>query len=234
MSYQPLTSREYFTLGRYAYDELRRAIISLRLEPGQWVSESELTTLLGMSRTPVREAIRALHREELVEVLPQRGIKIALISMKKIEEVRVVREVLESEALREAIAALQHTPALWEETAENVIQCLEAQRRAARQGDLEGFLAADEAFHREIAGPSRNDTLNAVVRQMRAHLNRTRMLSMRELHNMDALIDEHDALFHAVGERDAARGLDILTHHVRRLQEDLPRVKERYPHYFGP
>ncbi len=230
---RPATRRDYFTLAHYAYDELRRAIVSVRLEPGQWISESELTEMLGMSRTPIREAIHALQSEELIEVMPQRGMKIALISVKKVREARVVREVLEIEAVREGIRVIKEDPRLWTETAQRALSCLAEQEAAFAQGDIEGFLAADEAFHRAITWPGGNETLNAVVKQMRAHLNRIRLLSMRERYNLDELIDEHRCLVSSMEIHDVTRAVETMKHHVRRLLEDIPVVQERFPHYFS-
>src|SRR5262245_27443007 len=88
------------TLGGQAYETLREAIITLQLEPGKMIYETELAQELGISRTPVREAFRLLLREQLIDVLPQKGARVELISLRKVEETRSVREFLEINALR--------------------------------------------------------------------------------------------------------------------------------------
>src|SRR5579875_1929969 len=93
------TSRK--TLGEGAYQEIRNAIISLQLKPGQMISENELATSLGVSRTPIREALLMLNREALVEILPQRGARVAHINEHKVQEARFVRESLEVSAFTE-------------------------------------------------------------------------------------------------------------------------------------
>ena len=89
------------TLGEKAYSSIRNAIITLRLKPGQMVYESKLAQSLGVSRTPIREAFRTLLTEELIEILPQRGARIAYISEKKVQETSFVRECLELSAFEE-------------------------------------------------------------------------------------------------------------------------------------
>lgn len=233
MSNRSASRREYYTLGRHAYEELRQAIVNLRLSPGQAVYESELASMLEMSRTPIREAIRSLVAEELVEVIPQKGMTIALISTKKVEETRFVRELLEVGALREGMLLWRSDDAERIKISDEIDDCLRLQDRALNRGDVAGFLDADEAFHRAIVKLSNNETLHAVVKQMRAHLNRIRMLSLTELQNIHALIDEHRALFDRMQAQDESGAIDILTTHLRRLKHDVPVVKMRYPRYFS-
>ncbi|GJM71817.1 hypothetical protein HMSSN036_40330 [Paenibacillus macerans] len=98
----PNISKNRNTLSDHAYQVIRGAIVTLQLEPGQLVFESELGSTLGVSRTPIREAFRRLMTEELIEILPQRGARIAYMSKKKIEEARFVRVSLEVSAFKEA------------------------------------------------------------------------------------------------------------------------------------
>jgi DNA-binding GntR family transcriptional regulator len=220
------------SLSEQAYDAIREAILSLRLEPGRAVYETELATMLNMSRTPVREAVRTLLVEELIEVLPQRGMKVALISEKKVEEARFVRESLEVSALR-AVIARWHTNAEWRtRLMVEVKAVLAAQRRAAEAGDVLGFLEEDESFHRLLMAGAENRTLVSIVSQMRAHLNRVRTLSLRELKNIDSLIQEHEQLVSVLQAGDEQRAVDILTRHLRRLKQDVPVVRSQYPEYF--
>ncbi|WP_245632917.1 GntR family transcriptional regulator [Alicyclobacillus kakegawensis] len=220
------------SLSEQAYEAIREAILSLRLEPGRAVYENELATMLNMSRTPVREAVRTLLVEELIEVLPQRGMKVALISEKKVEEARFVRESLEVSALRAAIARW-HTNADWGMRLRDEVQAaLHAQRKSAQTGDVLGFLEADERFHRLLMAAADNRTLVSIVAQMRAHLNRVRTLSLQELKNVQTLIEEHEQLVSVLAAGDEERAVSLLTRHLRRLQQDVAVVRSQYPLYF--
>ncbi len=221
-------------LGERAYKQIRDAIVSLRLEPGQMVYEGELAESLNVSRTPVREAIRTLVVDGLIEVLPQRGMKVALISETKVAEVRFVREVLEVAALKEGIRQWDGARAQHEDIKEAIEACLRAQERALVRHDIVEFLIADEEFHRVIAMPSHNQTLRGIVTQMQAHLNRVRMLTLRELDNVDALLNEHNIVYEAIVQRDEATAVDTLTRHLQRLSGDFPLVKLHFPKYFAP
>jgi len=217
-------------LRQKAYEVIREQIITLKLEPGQIVYESEFSDMLAMSRTPIREAIRTLVSEELIQVLPQRGMRVALISEKKVEETRFVREVLEVNALR--LVRPKWNDATYAPIVATVGSILTSQHESSARGDIEGFLAADEAFHRLILELSGNHTLIGVVTNMRAHLNRVRMLSLRLLQNIDSLIQEHEALVTALNGGDGLLADEMLSHHLRRLNQDLKRVRSHYPSYF--
>ncbi|MCL6624962.1 MAG: GntR family transcriptional regulator [Alicyclobacillus shizuokensis] len=219
------------SLSEQAYEAIREAILSLRLEPGRAVYENELANMLNMRRTPVREAVRTLLVEELIEVLPQRGMKVALISEKKVEEARFVRESLEVSALRAAIVGW-HTNEWGARLKDEVQAALAAQRKSAETGDVLGFLEADEWFHRLLMAAADNRTLVSIVAQMRAHLNRVRTLSLQELKNVQTLIEEHEQLVSVLTAGDEERAVSLLTHHLRRLQQDVAVVRSQYPLYF--
>ncbi|MCL6442974.1 MAG: GntR family transcriptional regulator [Alicyclobacillus sp.] len=230
--YMNASGHDRLPLGEHAYRALREAILALRLYPGQTVYESEFTNMLNMSRTPIREAVRMLVAEDLIEVLPQRGMKIALISLSKVEETRFVREVLEVSALRKLMAdwnpdgSAEHT--LQRELKRN----LELQREAVRNEDYSAFLYADEDFHRLLLNAANNATLVSIVTQMRAHLNRVRMLSLQQLEHVASLVDEHQALVDSIMRQDESQAVTILTQHLRRLSTDLRSILDQHAAYF--
>src|SRR3982075_1211422 len=127
------------------YEILRRSIITMRLRPRQKVSEAELALELGVSRTPVREALIKLAEDRLVEILPQRGSFITPIRLHEVLEARFIREALEIAVVREAAASGRG------EVLGRLENLLQAQRAAARDKDLERFLELDEAFHHTLS-----------------------------------------------------------------------------------
>ncbi|TDF95778.1 GntR family transcriptional regulator [Paenibacillus piri] len=222
------------TLGEKAYESIREAIISLEFEPGQMIYENELATSLGVSRTPVREAFRMLLSEELIEILPQKGAKVALISETKVEETRFVRESLESAAFR--IAANQWTGGTepYASIAREIDVLLKQQAEAAGRNDAGAFLQLDESFHRKLLALSGNQTLLTVVNQMRGHLNRLRYLSLRQLNNMEDLTVQHRNIWAAVQANDERRTEELLRRHVSQLPGDMAALKGRFGSYFLP
>ncbi|XEC96188.1 GntR family transcriptional regulator [Paenibacillus tarimensis] len=218
------------TLGDQVYDSIRESIVTLRLKPGSMVYENELADRLQVSRTPVREAIRLLLNEQLLDVLPQRGTRIARISERKVNDTRFIREHLELGAFREAAR-------LWNgekhgEVKATVIRLLEKQQSAADQKDIALFMQLDEAFHEAIIRITGNTTLLQVIYHMRGHLNRLRFLALTEFHHMDRVIDEHKDLFSAIERNDETLAAERLERHLNKLDYELPQLRKAYPDYF--
>ncbi|WP_067618411.1 GntR family transcriptional regulator [Alicyclobacillus acidiphilus] len=220
------------TLGEQAYEIIRENILTLRLKPGQTVYESEFSTMLNISRTPVREAVRALHIEQLIDVLPQRGMKIALISERKVEETRFVRESLEVSAICNIVDQWEPAQTKYQDLYRALASNLQSQKQVIQNGDAVQFLQADEAFHRLLLSAIGNATLVSVVSQMRGHLNRVRLLSLQEIPYTEGLVREHEQLLEALQSKDRDRATSILSAHLSRVSEDIQVVKDKYPDYF--
>src|SRR4051812_40165683 len=140
-----ITKRE--TLSDNAYQVIRDAIVSLRLEPGQMVYEAELGSTLGVSRTPIREAFRRLMAEELIEVQPQRGARIAYMSKKKIDEARFVRISLEANAFKEVAKLWNPEEARFQRLYTQVKGILDDQKKMVDEQNFDTFFQLDEKFH---------------------------------------------------------------------------------------
>jgi len=220
------------TLGERAYESIRDTIISLQFEPGQMIYENELATLLGVSRTPIREAFRMLLSEELIEILPQKGAKVTLISEKKVEETRFVRESLEAAAFRIAARNWMKGTELHEAKTRQVDTLLARQAEAADQNDAASFLQLDELFHRHILELSGNQTLLTVVNHMRGHLNRVRFLTLRQLNNMRELTEQHRRIWTALQTNDEQTAEQLLRNHLSRLPGEMASLKEQFGSYF--
>ncbi|WP_235941232.1 GntR family transcriptional regulator [Paenibacillus puerhi] len=212
------------------YEAIREDIVALRLVPGSMIYENELAEELRISRTPIREAIRLLVSEQLLEVLPQRGTRIAQISERKVSETRFIREQLELGAFR--MAARLWDPVKHARVRETIIQLLQRQQEAVRAGEIALFLQLDEAFHYAIMEITGNATLLQVVYEMRGHLNRLRCLALQQFHHMDQVMEEHRALFAAVEQGDEALTAELLGRHLGKLDAELPELRAAYPQYF--
>jgi DNA-binding GntR family transcriptional regulator len=218
------------SLGDQVYESIRESIVSLRLEPGGMIYENELSEALNVSRTPIREAIRLLVNEQLLDVLPQRGTRIAKISERKVGEARFIREHLEIGAFR--VAARLWNDDEHQQVKETIIGLLEKQKAAADAEDIALFLQLDESFHQAIMGMIGNSTLLQVIYHMRGHLNRVRFLALQQFKHMDRVIDEHRDLFASIEQRDEALTLQRLERHLGKLDHELPELRSAYPNYF--
>ena len=157
--------RIYTTSSDYAYQELRHKIITKQLKPGQRLPEVSIAVQMGVSRTPVREALRRLGTEGLVNIIPNSGARLAAPTPREIEDTFLVREQLESLAIRLAAERIddRHLRRLEEAMIEEA--------RAIDEKELEAYLEVNESFHTTIADASGNKVLAKRVRDIIARTN---------------------------------------------------------------
>jgi DNA-binding GntR family transcriptional regulator len=228
MSTQTVTrGRDRSSAGVQCYEVLRDAIVSLRLEPGERISDVALAAELGVSRTPVREAVLQLAGEGLVEVIPQRGTFVAPISLEAVREAQFLREALELAALREAVDRIGE-PELAELDAN-----LAAQRDAAAAADAARFYALDEEFHRRLVEYSGFPGAWRVARRSRAHLDRARVLSLPGREVIRYLVTQHSEIVERLRAHDRAGVEELMRDHLRRVYRDLPELERTHPDYFA-
>lgn len=210
----------------YAVRVLMDNIIRLELAPGSAVSENELSVLMNLSRTPVREALIELSKLELVEILPKRGSYITRIDYDLIEESRFMRLTLEAAVLRQVCSQglsleygkrLQHNVHLY--------------RQAIPGENYALLMELDNEFHRlifEAAGRLR--TYQVVHRQM-IHFDRLRALSLQTSLNSKTLND-HENILYAIEKQDGELAELVMTRHLARHQVEKEELCRRYPDYF--
>ena len=208
------------------YLALREAIVSAELEPGRRLSENELADLLGVSRTPVREALARLRDERLVAIVPQLGTYVTLISHQGVADAAFVRESLECSAIRLAVANADE-PALAALQAN-----LAAQERARADADADAFDRLDDALHQALCDLSGHEVAWTLSRRANGHLDRVRRLSLPDPAYVGEMVDEHREVIAAVADRDADRAEHLLRHHLRMVLSSLPHLQAEHPEYF--
>ena len=190
------------------YRLLRQSIITLRLPPGATIIEKQITDQLGISRTPVRDALRQLADEGLVAIKPQSGTFVALIDRLQLEEGRVIRRALESEAIK---LAATHAD---EAAIERLNDLLALQERAARRNNYNDFIAYDDQFHRTINELSGLPRLWRVISGAKAQLDRVRHLSAPLPGQSARVLAQHRAVVVALARHDPEASIKALTHHL--------------------
>jgi DNA-binding GntR family transcriptional regulator len=210
----------------HGYSALREAIVSAELEPGRRLSENELAEALGVSRTPVREALVRLRDERLVAIVPQLGTFVTLISEEAIADAVFVREALECGAIR--LATQRATDGELEELQAN----LAAQERAEATGDLDAFDRLDEALHRALCLMSGHEIAWSLSRRANGHLDRVRRLSLPEPGYLSEMVGQHRAVVAAVADMNADCAESALRHHLRLVVSSLPSIRAAHPEYF--
>lgn len=208
------------------YVAVRDAIVHCELEPGRRLSENELAAQLGVSRTPVREALARLRDDRLVEVVPQLGTFVAAISTAAVADAQFVREALECAAVRAAA----------ERRCEDDLHVLEeslaAQERAGSVADGAAFSSLDHGFHQTLCNLSGHPIVWAISQRAKGHLNRIRLLSLEISDYLPAMIAEHRAVVDAVARRDPDEAELALRYHLRQVLREVPRIRRQYPTYF--
>lgn len=217
------------TAAAQAFATLRHAIVSLALPPGRAFSEQEVAQRLGVSRTPVREAVIRLAEAGLVEVLPQRGTFVRRISVGAVTDARFVREAIEVAVVREAVGRL---PESFFAAARGLIA---GQREAAAAEDLQRFLALDDAFHRSFADAIGRGHAWSVVESQKTQMDRVRFLSLPEgATPVGRLIDQHEAILTAAERGDAAACEAAMRVHLAEMLAALEPLRQRHPDLFEP
>jgi GntR family transcriptional regulator, rspAB operon transcriptional repressor len=214
-------------LAEQVHQRLRSDILLARLRPGEAVSENSLATALGVSRTPVREAVQRLVREGLVHVLPQRGSYVALLSMQRISEALFVREAVETRIVRHLAEAPPNPKGL-----EDLDRAIEHQATMLQAGDLEGTMLADDAFHRTLLELCGLGGIWAVVGQARDMHRRVRAIAVPELQTGEQALADHRAIVKALRQRNAARAEQSVAAHLRRNALLMRRIANLHPDYF--
>jgi len=205
-------------LGEIVYEALRDAIINQVLKPGERLMETELADEMGVSRTPVREAIRKLELEGYVVMIPRKGAYVAGLSIKDINEVFEIRGALE--ALAAGLAAQRATQEEIEEMQRNVY--MEAAHWET--SDLIKTIELDTKFHELIYTASRNNRLLNMIKDLRDQVQRFRTTTLAVPGRMKFALDEHRRIVEAIAERDVAAAQKAASAHIESAESALLEV----------
>jgi DNA-binding GntR family transcriptional regulator len=251
---QPQAAPDEQSLSDRAYYAIRELIVTLELAPGSVVSERELMERLGVGRTPVREALRDLAREQLVEVFPRRGIFVSGVDVGDIAGLSEVRLVLESKAARLAAerrndADRAETDRLLDELARGLEADVDAGRSEAgafrdvprrRRGPSGGIplggiplanetderrlIDLDQRIHRHVYRCTHNPFLVATLEEYYVLTLRIWFLALDRVAMLDDAIREHDAILEAIRDRDPDRAEEVMRAHVAGFERAMRSV----------
>jgi DNA-binding GntR family transcriptional regulator len=192
-------------------------IVSLELAPGDAIREPELTAKLGIGRTPVREALRRLALERLVEVYPRRGMFVTTVDVRDLARLCEVRAVLEPEAAR--LAAERATKPDLEEINALIEELLDRRRR-----DDRALIDLDERIHRAIYRTSHNQLLEETLEWYYTHALRIWMLALDRTRTLQSAVLEHHELLDAVARGKGERAAALMRAHVEHFEQAMRDV----------
>lgn len=203
-------------LREIAYERLKDAIRNANLPPGEPLSENRLSKVLGISRTPVREALQKLSQEGLVEIIPGRAVRIANRSFKDVVDVLYIRILLEPGMMRLVAENIsnEQIDLLW--------NCIVHMEGAVENKDRSGWARADTVWHETISDACPNQLLGEMALQMRNRIhqyaNVENELKIQQLKNGTA---EHREITKAVASHDGEKAEQIMRDHLVSLRENL-------------
>lgn len=210
------------------YEMLRRAIVGLELQPGAPISEKLICERLGISRTPLREAILQLHAEKLVDVRPNSGTFVSPIDLQHVMDGQIVREALEMRVVR--LAAHKVTRAFAHALDFNLHQ----QRVFAAELDYDRFYDLDEGMHQIICEHGSSSRIWRIVTGAKAHLDRVRRLAFPEDHHLEIVLAEHTAIIAALKAGNTEEAAAAMSVHLNRVFQTIRHLLSQRSEFFAP
>jgi DNA-binding GntR family transcriptional regulator len=206
------------SLSEAAYRALKEKIITLKMPPASLVNEAELMAELEMGRTPIREALQRLAHDNLVVILPRRGIIVADLNLSDLQKIFEVRLELETCAVR--LAAKRATP---EQIAEMEALFANADD-IILSGDNQQLIRLDHQAHVLLARAARNEFLQEMLERLYGHVLRLWYVSLHKVSRLREAIEEHRDLIAAVKAGDEERAAQIMRAHISGFQAELMAV----------
>ena len=213
---------EYLPLRDVVFNTLRQAILKGELAPGERLMEIQLAEKLGVSRTPIREAIRKLGLEGLVLMIPRKGAEVAKISEKSLRDVLEVRRSLEELAIELACQRMS------EEELVDLEQAQRAFRQAISQGMAMSIAETDEHYHDIIYQGTCNDKLVQMLNNLREQMYRYRLEYIKDEDKRQVLLVEHEHILAALKGRNIAEAKTAMREHIDNQEITVSRnIKEK-------
>ena len=216
------------SLGQRVYQTLREAILSLAYRPGEILRKPEICEALGVSRSPVADAVARLASEGLVDVVPQAGTFVARFSMEEIREGAFLREAIE------VAAADRVAETVTEDQLTQLRRNLTVQAALIADGDVPGFYQTDAQMHELILSFTGFRKLAQVSETAWLHVNRARQLILPVPGRITATLDEHRAILAALEARDPDAARLATRAHLRQLITYLEPLERDRPDLFDP
>ncbi|MBO6919153.1 MAG: GntR family transcriptional regulator [Rhizobiaceae bacterium] len=210
------------------FDLLRNEILSLKLRPGDKLSEVDMAARFGVSRQPVRDAFSRLANQDLLVIRPKRATMVKRFSTREINKSRFVRSSIEERVLRRASDLCDLVGAA------RLDMALAEQEEAAANKDIETFGKLDYAFHKTLCEIAKVDFAFDVILAEKTKVDRLCALGLEKEDRMHELIADHYEIAKAVEAHDAERAVKAGMKHLGRLDETIERISAQNADYFDP
>jgi DNA-binding GntR family transcriptional regulator len=205
-------------LSEAAYEKLRDMIIRAVLPPGSRIAENEFAARLGISRTPIREALLSLADDGLVETIPQSGTFVAPVRMEAVTEAQFIREQLECAVARELAVRIDDAGIA------TLRANLSLQKLASKAHDLERFYTLDEHLHEQFCELANRTGVWRAIKRSKPHLDRVRWLSLPVADQLPHLITQHRAIVDALTRHEPDAAEAALRVHLRDVYRSIEKL----------
>ncbi len=213
-----LNMNAYLPLRDVVFHTLREAILKGDLRPGERLMELQLASKLGVSRTPIREAIRMLEQEGLAVTIPRKGAEVAKMTEKDLEDVLQIREALDELAVQVACDKM---------TAQQLKELTLAMKNfenAIQAGKLKKIIEYDVEFHDIIYRATDNPKLVTLLNNIREQIYRYRVEYLKGKENYPMLVREHEEIVTALKQKNKERVADAMRSHIRNQAEAVKNI----------
>lgn len=213
-------------LGQRVYSVLRTKILDMTLKPGTVLRKGALCEQMGVSRSPVAEALGRLSSDGLVDIVPQSATRVSRFSL---------AELLEENFLREAVEVAAVARIAKDRTDEQLTQLsrnLRFQGLLVEDKDFQGFFEADLEFHELILGFTGFPKVNLVAEEMTLQLRRARKLMLPQPGRPEQAVAEHEAILKAVEAKDVDAARATMERHLRQLTKRIVPLEREHPEHF--
>jgi len=200
-------------------ERLRQRIFAHELTPGTWIDEQKLAEQYGISRTPLREALKVLASEGLVELKPRRGCYVTEISRQDLDDIFPLMAMLEGRCASEAVS--RATP----EDIGTLREIHERLEQSAREGKIDAFFEANQEFHRKIQELSGNRWLLSVIQDLRKVLKLSRLHSLSLEGRLQQSLEEHRAIMAAMEAGNPAAAEGVMHDHLLSGRSALAKME---------
>lgn len=204
-------------------ERLRQRIFAHELPPGTWIDEQKLAEQYGISRTPLREALKVLASEGLVELKPRRGCYVTEISAQDLDDIFPLMAMLEGRCASDAVKRAKRADI---EALKAIHDALE---KSARDGKIDAFFEANQEFHRKIQELAGNRWLLMVIQDLRKVLKLSRLHSLSIEGRLQQSLDEHRAIMAAIQAGQPEEAEKAMQDHLLSGREALARTQEASP-----
>lgn len=209
----------------YALRNIKENIVNLDLAPGSQISENELAAEMGLSRTPVREALIELSRVKIIEIHPQKRSTVPLIDYELVEESRFMRNLLECAVVE--LDCEMATPVDLERLAANIrLQNFYLDSYYANE-----LMTLDNQFHGILFEIARKNQVFALMQNIAIHFDRVRSMALSAVKNTK-IVQDHEDILTAIRNKDPKAARELMEIHLNRYKIDVATIREAYPHYF--